>query len=388
LVLFEVDEAIGLAMEHNKSILASEENIRAEEALAKNKLDLNKTNFGIQYGQYDGEATDFAFQINQSFAFPGYYVRKNQLANEEVRARELESDIQRNSLKRNIKTLWYELAITVEKQKYIRMQDSLLSEYLKATELRYEQQDATLLEKMTVETRYMENQNALQITEADIRIISNKLLMLINDSIVYQIMPVEFKISEVKDIDMQNGIMNPLIYRSQQEWQLAETRVKVENARMLPSFQIGYFNNSFVGSPLSDGSTATMSDRFDGLQAGISIPIFFQTQRSQIRYEKFRANMAKMQAEYTEEVLMSRYRDQISQVEKFRTSLEYYEQKALPQADMIISNAKKRFENEDLGYIEYLQSLQETIRLRLNYLETVSGYNNAVIELEYTKGNI
>ena len=39
------------------------------------------------------------------------------------------------------------------------------------------------------------------------------------------------------------------------------------------------------------------------------------------------------------------------------------------------------YENGDIGYVEYIQSLLESVNTRLKYAETVREYNIAVINL-------
>ena len=43
--------------------------------------------------------------------------------------------------------------------------------------------------------------------------------------------------------------------------------------------------------------------------------------------------------------------------------------------------AQVSYENGDIGYVEYIQSLLESVNTRLKYAETVREYNIAVINL-------
>ena len=76
----------------------------------------------------------------------------------------------------------------------------------------------------------------------------------------------------------------------------------------------------------------------------------------------------------------------MSEIEKFRSSLQYYEDKALPQSDLIIETAQKSYENGAIGYLEYFRNIDQALKLKFDYLENLNNYNQAVIKLEYLYG--
>jgi len=67
--------------------------------------------------------------------------------------------------------------------------------------------------------------------------------------------------------------------------------------------------------------------------------------------------------------------------------LKYYDEKALPQAELILSNSKKSFENGAIDYVEYMQGLTYGIEIKNNYLEVLNQYNQSIIAIEYLTGN-
>jgi cobalt-zinc-cadmium resistance protein CzcA len=73
----------------------------------------------------------------------------------------------------------------------------------------------------------------------------------------------------------------------------------------------------------------------------------------------------------------------LNELLKHKSSLNYYEVKAVPQADVIIENANKSFTNGAIDYIEYIQAMNQALEIKSNYLNTLNNYNQAVINLEY-----
>ena len=96
--------------------------------------------------------------------------------------------------------------------------------------------------------------------------------------------------------------------------------------------------------------------------------------------------MAETNASYYSTVLQGQYEQQLQEVLKYQSSLIYYKDQAVPQAELIIGNAQKSFENGAIDYVEYFQNLNQGLELKFNYLNTLNGYNQAIINLEYLIG--
>ena len=179
---------------------------------------------------------------------------------------------------------------------------------------------------------------------------------------------------------------NPELVIARQQIEIAEAEKGVQSAKILPDLSIGYFNQSMIGSLTSDGHIASQTDRFTGVLAGVSIPLFFNSYRAEIGASKLKAEIAQVNADYYETVIQGQYERQFQEVIKYSNSLKYYEEKALMQADLIISNVQKSFENGAISYTEYFLHLNHALELKLNYLHTLNGYNQAITILEFLTG--
>jgi cobalt-zinc-cadmium resistance protein CzcA len=76
----------------------------------------------------------------------------------------------------------------------------------------------------------------------------------------------------------------------------------------------------------------------------------------------------------------------LAEYEKDKSSLEYYERSAIPQADLIISQSSKSYKAGSLNYIDYIQSLTSALQIKGNYLEVLYHYNQAIIAIESILG--
>ena len=382
-----VDEALKIGLANNGKVKAAKTNVELQEQGKKAAFDLDKTDVGIQYGQYNSFENDLAFDINQNFAFPTVYTNQRRLANEKIAGSQFQVSISENQLKFDIRKTWYQLAYFTEKQKLLLFQDTIYTKFLNAANRRYETEASSYLEKVSAETKVMELRNELKMVNADIAIQEQQLRVLLNDTNEIRFIPAvldERLIGNTQDVNQVEN--NPSLSYVKQQIEIAEAEKGVENAKLLPDFSIGYFNQSQIGSSLENGSFASGSDRFSGIQAGISIPLFSGSYRANIKSAKFKTQIAQTNADYYQTVLQGQFQQQLNEVLKYKEGLSYYKTQAVPQAELIISSTQKSFENGAIGYIEYFQNINQGLTLKFNYLETLNGYNQAIISLEYLIG--
>jgi cobalt-zinc-cadmium resistance protein CzcA len=71
---------------------------------------------------------------------------------------------------------------------------------------------------------------------------------------------------------------------------------------------------------------------------------------------------------------------------KYKSLLDYYENIALIQSDLMIDNATKSYNNGNINYLEYIQVMNNSINIKNNYLNLVNNYNQSIIAIEYLMG--
>ncbi|MCB9064691.1 MAG: CusA/CzcA family heavy metal efflux RND transporter [Chitinophagales bacterium] len=382
-----VKEAIEVAIKNNGNIKAAETDIQIQEQKKKVAFDVAKTQLGFQYGQYNSFENDLSFNVVQNFDFPSVYINQHALAKKRIEKSNISLNVEKNELKKEIRKTWYTLAYLREQQKLLLYQDTLYKRFLYAATIRYETEESTFLEKSSVETEVMEVENQIRINHSEIFIQEQKLKVLLNATVDINFNTESLKKRVSLTVDRNSlPVDNPTNKYVKQQIEIAETEKKLKTSEMLPGFSIGYFNQSLIGSPTSSGDIATINNRFTGIQAGVTIPLFFGSYTAQIKEAKLAEQMAQTRADYFEVRLFSSVKQQLQEVYKQEASLDYYNDKALKQADLLIEYAQKSFENGAIGYIEYFRNLNQAIDIKSGYLKTLNTYNQSIIVLEYFFG--
>jgi cobalt-zinc-cadmium resistance protein CzcA len=387
-----LEEAIQTAIDNNPGLRAADLRTQQEKALKGASWNLPKTSVSLTHGQYNSVyKNDNQFNIDQSFAFPTVYANQNQLAKARVEASEWMRTATQNELVQQVKATWYTLWLEMSKQDLLLEQDSIYQRFVRAANLRYETGESNLLEKATAESQVAEIKVMLQQSLSDIEIYQTQLQTLLNlDN------PVDITVGKLEAressalLDPQGISNNPTLAWFRQQMEVAEREKSVERSRLLPDLTVGYFNQSLNGPAQDlDGNpiTFTSGDRFTGFQVGIAIPIFgAKSQASAIKAAEFKKQESEARLQAVTNELQGRLSSLIQQFQKFQISLDYYEQNALPQAELILKQAQKGFENGEIGYVEYIQGLNRALTVRFNYLDILNQYNQTIIQIEFISG--
>lgn len=274
-------------------------------------------------------------------------------------------------------------------QKLLGSQDSIYSSFAKASGFRVKSGEANLLESTTAETQLMEVKNLSAQNASDILIYQLQLQSLINSKDPVQISEQGITKLELSvPTDSSALVQNPQLAYLKQQIEISNRQSKLENAKVLPDFSIGYFNQSLTGYQNTNGTDQYYgpSRRFSGIQVGIAVPLWFVPQAAKVKAAGINRQLVESNYRQQEIDMQLQYHQTIQEFLKHKHTLEYYETNALPNAVLIISQAGKAFKSGNIGYMEYLQNLKSALSIRAAYLQSINNYNQSVITLEFLSG--
>ena len=157
-------------------------------------------------------------------------------------------------------------------------------------------------------------------------------------------------------------------------------RSETQMARMsmLPDLSVGFFNQS--------NKDLSSSARFTGVQVSVAIPILCNSQVSKVSASKINEQIAQNNYEYYQSAIQSEFQILQQEYMKYKTSLEYYENAAIPQADMIIEQSSKSYMAGNIDYVEYVMNLDKALEIKSNYLITLNNYNQSIVAIDKMLG--
>ncbi|HNW50039.1 MAG TPA: CusA/CzcA family heavy metal efflux RND transporter [Prolixibacteraceae bacterium] len=385
-----LNDAIQMALDSNLVIQSSTYSVDAQKAMKGASWDLPKTAIDGQYGQFNSYSKDNSFTISQSFAFPSVYINQSKLAGAMVKSSELQLETSRLDIATQVKQAYWQLVYLESKQKLLFWQDSLLAGISKAAELKAQSGETNRLEMISARSQSMEISNQLHEVNADINSAIQLLKMLLNSKKTF--MPADTMLSRIQiDLKANNSWEeNPTVAQAKQQTEISRYEKKLETSRMLPDFSIGYFSQTMQGVQEIDGIAHTFGtgDRFTGVQAGVEIPLWFFPYSSKIKAAKLNEEAVRTHAEYYSESVRNSYLSLMNEFSKYDQSVDFYEKQALPEANVIISQATLSYRSGALDYFDFVQNLNHALVIKQNYLDALNNFNQTVIQIEFITGKI
>jgi cobalt-zinc-cadmium resistance protein CzcA len=163
---------------------------------------------------------------------------------------------------------------------------------------------------------------------------------------------------------------NPILDFYTQQQNVAKAQIRVEKNKLLPDIFGGYsFNDT----------------QLPGFQIGMSVPLFFGSNRAKIKAAQLKNQQINIERQQTEQSLQNAYSVQYNEYLKAKESLAYYETTGVAQAEEIRQTAQTAYNVGEIGYMEYIQNLQTAIGIKLQYAAALNDYNQAVVALNYLR---
>jgi len=387
--VLNLPQALEYAKAHNPNLQAAALESERQRALVGAAVDLPKTNITYSRGQISTSATDAHISVTQQFAFPTVYAKQAKLAEVQAQQAGLRSSVLAAQLVRDIRLAYEHLQHMLAKERLIQVQDSLYSLFERAAIVRERTGEAGALERATAQAKRLALGTELAKVQADARMSERRLQQLLHAPAgtigFVQEAPKKHRSSWLIDtLVLAQEFKELLAY----EMALAAQQEQVEKAKLLPDFNFGYFNQTFIGeSAQNDPSRVyTGADRFVGFEAGIALPLWFGAQKSRIKAAQLDKEIARHQAAAQQQALATELHNVIEDFNRQATILRFYEQGGLQQAATLEKAANLSFKHGEVDYLEYVQAMDQAYQLRAAYLNALLEYNQRIFHLEFLAG--
>ncbi|SHI21762.1 CusA/CzcA family heavy metal efflux RND transporter [Leeuwenhoekiella palythoae] len=326
---------------------------------------VNQSNLGSGINSYG---------ISQNFDFPTTYIQRSQLLKQRTVVSEKSYQLQRNELERQVATAYYKWVNGYQKVQFYNRLDSLYTNFEKAAKLRYETGETTKLEQLNASSN--RKQIELRLKESKVRYNSAvlELEQLTASKISAEVYPSEIKhtpllIEDGNDLLTEGNAF--LSYRNELV-NLAEEETDVQQSQWLPDINLQYSLQTI------DGTSG-----FYGFQAGISIPLIFNSQKGNVQALKIERMRQEELFKNEKLTLSKRLATATANYEQWLQQVAYYEETGLPMSEELFDGASLSFRVGGIDYIEYIQSLSEATNIKINWFDALLNYNLSVVEVEY-----
>jgi len=384
-------EAIQKAIDQNLSIRSANYSVAVQKSMKGASWDIPKTVIEGQYGQFNSYQNDNSIAVIQDFSFPTVYINQHKLANATIKGAgwELQSVIL--GVTTQVKQVYWQLAYLNSRKQLLIFQDSLYSGFSHAAELRAKTGETNKLEMITARTQSLEIKNQLRQVMVDAGIYNRKLQTLMNSNeLIIPYDTVLQRLDFTPSADSTALDLNPSMGYIRHQTEVAQITRRLELSRMMPDISFGYFSQTMAGTQEINGTERTFGKgyRFTGVQAGITIPLWFGPSLSRTKAARIREHASQTDADYYSGSLESSYRSLLDELSKYSASVDYYEQQAVPEANLIIGQASLSYKAGALDYLEYIITLNRALEIKQNYLDALNNYNQTIINIDFLTGKL
>lgn len=386
------DSVLQIAIRQNNGLMAADAEIEYYRQLKKTASEIPKADVMLMYGQYNSYArNDNNFTITQTIPFPTVFGAKNALGKAQVKAAEYKMANTRNELVYQVRQAYYGLTYLQAVRQLLLSNDTIFSALARSADLRFRSGEGTLLEKTAAETRQNEMQNLLMQNTADYVAGMGYLKALLNTGDSLVVPAEEFReLSLSVSLDSSTIRSNPYLAWLQQQVEVAAREKSVAGNDALPDITIGYFNQSLIGIPMDASANppiSTNSDRFQGFQVGLSIPLWFGPQISRVKAGEKQKLVQGFTYRNEQKILQGEWEQAVQQYIKQKNNLEYYRNAGMPNAELLLQQSRLAHLNGEIGYTEHLLHLRQVSDIRQQYLLALHNYNQSIIHIEFLAGS-
>lgn len=176
-----------------------------------------------------------------------------------------------------------------------------------------------------------------------------------------------------KSTIIKNAINNnPGIKVLQYEKEKFSNKKSLSKGELLPDITFKYFRQKIGGQ-----------NDYWGMEVGLGVPLWFWWDQSgNIKESEYELQIAS-----SEEISLKRSLESQSEAtyEEFENNLrqvKFFQNEAIKETDEILRQSKISYEEGEIGYVEYLQSLNLAYDTQTQYLNAIYNYNQSIIKLE------
>lgn len=369
-----VDSAINIAMQSNLQYAINDAEIKAAGFNLKTAVDIPKS--GIFVENEDLRPSDrfgiLKIGISQSIAWPGLYAARKKYLAEQLKYASLNTDVLNATIKRDVRTAYYQLWYLQDKQLLLQKLDSIYTSLLQVTELRVQTGDVPKLDKIAAAAKQKEVQAFLKQNNKELVVQQQQLMMLLN--LNEWLLPVAKPLQKLEALLFDETNIHPILSRQQQNVTIAANNISVVRNTNMPDFSGRVFSQKLWGA----------KDAFTGFSVTAAFPLFSAgAYRSKVKAAIAEKEVQEKTLVYQARQINTQRAAAIADIEKNMYLLNFYESTGLQQAGEIIDAATLSYKLGETGFAEMSQFLAQAISIQQNYLEALNTYNQSVIQFNY-----
>ncbi len=376
-----LDSAVNIALRNNLSIKSEKLKADYQQALIKTSAALPATNFSGEFGQFNSIFFDHRFGVSQGLSLPSVYGRQKTLLVEEWKVAALGVATKAAELKKAVAETFYALLFLRKKEQILLRTDSMYNVFLKQSTQRLKSGESNILEQTTAAAQSGHQKLLLQQLLQEKLVLNVQLQLLLNAEGNFEPTAPGLDTAWL-NLNRDKVDDHPYLQVLRQQKAVSAANSKVEQSRLLPELNLGYFNTSIRGVG-ADDITYSGAKRFQSFQVGVGVPLFRSAQRAKITAAKLQERVTESAYEAQKKQLDQQLQAALIQVRSYSEQVNYYQQTLLPNYEVMLQTANGQLKGGEINYLDWVQLMHQRTVGELSYLELLKAYHEAQILVNY-----
>lgn len=378
-----LNDCLSLADSSNLKMRAARLAVERATDLQATAWDVDKTSITLSQDPTSGGSPDNALTVSQSIAFPTVYGARRRQLKAETALERSQLETVRTQVKRDVASAYYGLLYVMERRRILQKQANVYERFLQIATAKEKAGETGRLEWMNANRLKLENGIALSNAQTDVDIAAQTLQQCLATDFV--VMPAEDSLTVMtltpqSEFNPQSSA-NYAVAVAQRTVQ--ERSLSVARQGFLPDITLSASTQMVLSgfNPYDVDRSRYDKGNFMGFEVGLSVPLFFGSQRAKVKAAKRSLEIADTQLKQQKQTLSRQYATAYEEYRKAKATLDYYQTTGAAQADEIERISQKAYENGEIGYVEYVQNLQTALDIHNAHAAAINSFNQATIKL-------
>lgn len=338
--------------------------------LKKQAIQVNPAQASLSYGQIDGPDVDWQWSINQNFGNILAHNRRQQLAKGYVEQAEALAAVTLRQAKRAVEAAWYTWQYHWTRWQTYNAQQLRYADFADKAQLQLKTGAISQLQAALARTQMIQVQQAAR--QAQLAYLKATMDL---QQTLFMRQPIKPSVDTlplhgtiVGNIDIDIG---PLLAPFNAATQVAAKQVALAKSQYFPQLSAGYFRQQLGGIA-----------GFQGVSAGIAIPLWWPAQSGQVEQAKLQQAQQALQAEQAALTLEQEAQQWIQQ---YNWLMDQVQSARLfkQQAEQLINGAQLAWSTGEIDYFRLMQLMDQALDLQIQQLDLMQQYNQSAIQFSY-----
>lgn len=379
-----LEQCIAMAQENSYAMRLADAEVGRAETLRATAWEMDRTSVTLSQDPTSGGSPDNSLTLSQTFDFPTVYTARRRTLKAGAEVARSQRNLSRKQLTADITNAYNNMVYAMERKRILTSQDSILKDYLRVATIRYEAGEARQLERLTASRMLSENAMEIENVDAEYAALCHTMRQLLNTDA--DIQPATSELTPVAcdaatelnyDASSEGDYWQKLVER-------ADKAVSEAKSGYLPNLSLGLRTQLVLKGWNPYGVERNLFEKgnFMGFEVGLGLPLFFGSTRAKVKAARQERDIATLAAMQQRQRRQSEFDIQKASLLAAKKRMDYYRTNGLAEAGEMKRIAKVSYENGDITYVEYTQSLLDAVATQLKYAEAVNSYNQAATALQ------